>query len=327
MNFDFAIEEFRRYLKQNYEKENTRECYLKGVKLTLKDKNLDALTQRDLDDISIGLKEKGRKPNTVRIRHAAINLFCKEILKREDLHLKIPWQKKHHKDSIPPEEMERILEVAKTKSKLDYAILLTFYDEGLRQSELRKLDLDDVWNATRELYLRDSKTGDDIVTMTSKVADAIKDYALYERKPKDPKDQALFISSRGERIGEHFVRDHVKKLAVEAGITTRMYPHRFRTTCITHLFNNHINPITIQKHARHADIRQTLEYDRPTQQEMKGDIERVFVKKENLNDDERVKATVDKYTKGDITKDELLTILDALRPKQLKYEGELRGYQ
>jgi alkyl hydroperoxide reductase subunit AhpF len=70
-----------------------------------------------------------------------------------------------------------------------------------------------------------------------------------------------------------------------------------------------------------------MEYDRPTQQDMKVDIERVFVKKKLLDDEDRIKASVDKYFKGEITKDELQTLLDVLRPKQLKPEGEFSGYQ
>ncbi|MCX6671305.1 MAG: tyrosine-type recombinase/integrase [Euryarchaeota archaeon] len=209
---------------------------------------------------------------------------------------------------------------------MDYAIHLILLDEALRRSEVCNLNLDDVKFATLELYLRDSKTGNDIVTMTTRVADAIKDYILYERKPADNNEKALFISKRGRRIGEHFVRGHVKALAVEAGITTRVHPHRFRTTSITFLFNNKVNPISIQKHARHADLRQTMEYDRPTQQDIKVDIEKVFVKKIFLDDEDRIKASVDKYFKGEITKDELQTLLDVVKPKQLKPRTEFTGY-
>jgi integrase len=114
---------------------------------------------------------------------------------------------------------------------------------------------------------------------------------------------------------------------VKAGITTRTHPHRFRTTCITHLFNNKINPEIIRKHARHSKLRQTFEYDRPTQTDEADALERVFVKKEKLDDDDRIKVTIDNYIKGEITNIELQTILDVLRPKQLKSDGELRGYQ
>ena len=59
---------------------------------------------------------------------------------------------------------------------------------------------------------------------------------------------------------------------------------------------------------------------------MKADIERVFVKKSNLEDNDRSKAIFDKYLKGEITSRELSNYLDAMRPKKLKQESELSGY-
>lgn len=326
MNFAHAINEFRRYLKQNDYSKNTQESYIKGINNILKDKDLDNLNQRDLDDISIELKDKNLGPNTIRVRHAAINLFCKEILKREDLYLKIPRSKRTNKDVLTNEQTERILEIAKTKNKLIYAVLLILNDCALRKSEVCNLNLDDVRFEAMELYLRDTKTGNNIVTMNTRVADAIKIYILYERQPPDDNEQALFLSKRHKRIGEHFVRNHVKTCAAEAGINTRVYPQILRASCITHLFNEGINPQTIQQHARHANISETLKYNRPTQQQMKTDIERVFVKKKHLDNENRIRASVDKYHKGEITKTELLVLLDVLRPKQLKPEGEFRGY-
>jgi hypothetical protein len=67
-----------------------------------------------------------------------------------------------------------------------------------------------------------------------------------------------------------------------------------RASSITHLLNIGINPITVQTHARHNAIRTTMLYNRPTQQQMKYDIERAFVTKTDIDDKDRVKAIVDK---------------------------------
>jgi len=87
----------------------------------------------------------------------------------------------------------------------------------------------------------------------------------------------LFLNKYGSRIGEHFVRGHLKECAVEGGISRRVYPHLLRASCITHLLNKGVNPLTVQRHARHRDFRTTMIYNRPTMQQMKADIERVFV--------------------------------------------------
>jgi site-specific recombinase XerD len=178
-----------------------------------------------------------------------------------------------------------------------------------------------------EIYLRDTKTGDRIVKLQSIAAKAIKEYLLYERQPFQQGERAVFLNKYRKRIGKRFLRENLKHCAVEAGITKRVSPHMLRASSITHLLNNGVNPLTVQTFARHRSFRTTMIYNRPTQQQMKDDIERIFVKKVNLEDRDREKAVFDKYAKGEITKDELQTLLDVVKPKQLKPEGEFSGYQ
>jgi len=61
-----------------------------------------------------------------------------------------------------------------------------------------------------------------------------------------------------------------------------------------------------------------MAYNRPIQQQMKTDIERVFARKNDLNDDDRAKVIFDKYLKGEMTPTELRNYLEVIRPKQLK---------
>jgi|GEM_PF-2266948 len=100
-----------------------------------------------------------------------------------------------------------------------------------------------------------------------------------------------------------------------------------RAACITHLLNQGINSLTVQQHARHTDFRTTMRYNRPTQQQMKADIERVFVRKTDLNDDDRANVIFDKYLKGKMTPTELRNYLEVIRPKILKRDLECTGYQ
>jgi site-specific recombinase XerD len=324
-SFDHAIDEYQRYLWQNGYKKNSIKNYLKAIRQTLKNTELENITQRTLDDISIELR-KHYQPNGNRIRHAAINLFCKVVLKRNDLHLKIPRSMSRNRDVLTNEEVDKILEAASEESRAVYGVIQTVYDCALRINEVCNLNLEDIDFQSMEISLRDTKTGDNIVTMTTRVAEAINDYLVYERCPADKKEKALFISEHGLRIGEHFVRNHLKRCAVEAGIHKRVYTHMLRASCITHLFNEGINPSSIQRHARHRDFAQTMTYNRPTQQQMKADIEKVFAKKPDLNDEDRMKVVFDKYARGEITGTELQALLEMIRPKQLKHRGEFSGY-
>ena len=325
MNFDHAVDEFRRYLRQNNYSKSTITAYCKTIRQTLRNKDLDTLSQRELDDINLELMER-YEINGNRIRYAAINLFCRKILKRNDLYLKIPRSRIKNKDILTHEQVEKILKVAKTRSRTVYAVLQTIYDCALRKSEVCNLDLDDVNFETMELSLRNTKTGDAIVYMTTRVADAIRDYILYERKPARREEKALFVNKHGKRIGEHFVRNHLKECAARAGIKCSVYPHMLRATCITHLLNRGVNPLTVQHHARHRSSATTMIYNRPTQQQMKADIERVFVAKSDLTTEEKAKVVFDKYLRGELTLNELQDILQIIQPKSLKARTEFLGY-
>jgi integrase/recombinase XerD len=325
-SFDHYLDEYWRYLRQNGYSKNTINGYLKTIRQTLKDADLNKLTQRKLDTIAINLT-KTHQPNGNRMRFASINLFCKQILKQKKLHLKIPRSRTKNKDVLTNDQVETILTIAKTRDMTAYAVIQTLYDCALRKNEVCNLDLIDIKFDTMEITLRNTKTGDKLVTMTSRVADAIKEYILYSRKPALEDEKALFLNVNGVRIGEHYVRNHLGACAVAVGITKRIYPHMLRASCITHLLNKGINPLTVQQHARHENFATTMLYNRPTQQQMKDDIEKVFVTKTDLNDDDRVKAVTDRYLRREITDNEFHALLETIRPKQLKKEGELRGYQ
>ena len=58
----------------------------------------------------------------------------------------------------------------------------------------------------------------------------------------------------------------------------------------------------------------------------KKDIERVFVVKKDLNKKDRVKSVVDKYLLGEISNNEMIRLLDVIRPKELNHKSELTGY-
>ena len=59
---------------------------------------------------------------------------------------------------------------------------------------------------------------------------------------------------------------------------------------------------------------------------MKQDIERIFVVKNDVTNENREKAVTDKYLRGEITIDEMVRLLEVMRPKQLKPRTEFTGY-
>ncbi len=91
-------------------------------------------------------------------------------------------------------------------------------------------------------------------------------------------------------------------------------------------FNIDVEDSFSVNHARHNSFNTTRIYNRPTQQQMKQDIERIFVVKKEITTEDREKAVTDKYLRGEITMDEMVRLLEVMRPKQLKPSSEFPGY-
>jgi integrase/recombinase XerD len=331
MDINYVIDEFERYLRVttnksgNHYSESTIESYIISVKKAFDGKDLNTITKRDLEDIQLDFMKKYKLGGN-RMRYAAINLFCEAILKKKkyEFYIKIPKSRSENIDVLTDEQIQNIFDVAKKKSKAILAMLLTLYDCALRRSELCNINFEDVKFQTKEIFLNKTKTGNGIVYMPSRTAKAIEDYILHERKPLYENEQALFLNRNGIRIGEHFVRYMVKRIAVEAGITTRVYPHIFRASNITHLMNNKVNLLTVQKHARHTDFRTTMVYNRPTQQQSRDELEKASlintssnfnfppIDSNQIDDMQRKKALVDKFLQGELSRDDLNLYLNVI---------------
>ncbi len=320
MNFEQAIQEYRNYMIREGYKPKTISHYTKTIKDNLQNKDLDELQQKDLDGIKLRLTQKYQVRGN-RVRFSGINLFCRVMLQRPDLHLTLPRPKTKNKDVLTPEQVNEILGVAKNNSKRTYAMILTTYDCALRKGEVINLNLADVHYEANELYIKDAKTGDGIVTISDRALEAIRNYVEGERNPEKDDEKALFLNKYGRRIGEKFVRYYVKNCAAKAGITKRVYPHMFRASCITHLLNSRVNPATVQNHARHKNFATTMIYDRPTQQQMHMDIKKIFdnhpravsegTKAVDLSD-RRLKL-VDKLIAGELTEETFNNIISTLK--------------
>lgn len=334
MDIEQAMQEYQRYLLREGYSKNTIKIYTGAIQSNFVEKNLDNLTQEDLNEIKLRLRGKYSDGGN-KARISGINLFCKIILKRPELHLTLPHPKNKNKDVLTSEQVEKILAAARDAGRCIYAMLLTMYDCALRKGEIINLSLEDIHFDANEIYIRDAKTGDGIVTISDRAVQAIKDYFERERKPAIKEGKALFLTQYGLRIGKKFIRYHVKNCAVNAGITKRVYPHIFRASCITHLLNKGINPLTVQIHARHNNFATTMLYNRPTQQQMHKDIKKVFdktpkqlndrkIKKEEKQPD-RLNKLVDKLIEGEISEDTFNNILSTFKRK-LKYKDSYGMY-
>ena len=164
--------------------------------------------------------------------------------------------------ALTGEEIERLIAAPEndpTSGVRDAAILELFYSCGLRISELAALAVRDV--ALEESAVRVRGKGGK-VRFAPMGERAIRKTAAWLRRREElkPRDDALFLSRRGQRMGRTSVWKVVKRHARAANIRQNVTPHMLRHSFATHLLDNGADLRAVQEMLGHADISTTQIY-------------------------------------------------------------------
>jgi len=177
------------------------------------------------------------------------------------------------------EELERLFKaVDKTKksSARDTAILETLYSTGLRVSELRSLNREQVDLKRREFMVRGKGRKPRIVFLSKKAAETVE----YYLKTRDDHFKALFINSgKGQkpdildeekrRLTTVSIENIVRKYALRAGIIKKVSPHTLRHSYATELLANGADIRSVQEMLGHSSITTTQIYTHVTNKALK----------------------------------------------------------
>ena len=136
----------------------------------------------------------------------------------------------------------------------DYCILTIFLNCGLRISELCGLDLQDIQDDALRVLGKGNKVR--IVYLNDACKDALKRY-LAVRRPISGRDRnALFLSSRNERISRSSVHALVKKHLSAAEYSS----HKLRHTAATLMLQNGVDVKAVQEVLGHEHLNTTEIY-------------------------------------------------------------------
>ena len=176
------------------------------------------------------------------------------------------------------DEIKEYLETIKNyNSKLttrDLAINKLFLYCGLRISELVSLDLEDINYKDNSIKFFGKGNKERYVPLHKEVISAIKEYLslrdIIEAKNEDAK-KALFLSTRGNRIGARTIQLMVKKYAKLAGLkdASDITPHKLRHTFATMLYKKTKDLKILQTLLGHSDISTTQIYTQLTRKRLK----------------------------------------------------------
>lgn len=169
------------------------------------------------------------------------------------------------KSILTPSEARKILHAPDIKSVIGYrdrTILEIFYSSGIRKTELRNLTLSDV--DYHDGFLRIQGKGDkDRVVPIGRIACRYLENYIKSVRPeliKDPYNNYLFLSVRGNQINQSMPWVLIKKYAKKARIKKNIHCHTFRHSCATAMLKNKADIRTIQELLGHRSLNTTQIY-------------------------------------------------------------------
>ncbi len=235
---------------------------------------LNKVTTDDLLAFIIWLSRTRKQSNASRARHvASLKSFFKYLHSKKRLidnnpayDLETPKIGKRNPKYLTLEQSQKLLTTAYTSPKesnvRDYCMLTLFLNCGMRLSELRGINTNDIRGTTLTVIGKGNK--ERTIYLNDSCLAALDDW-LAEResiKIKPEAGKALFVSKRGTRISDDMIQIVIKRLLEEAGIDTRVYSvHKLRHTAATLMYKyGHVDIRNLQMILGHQSVSTTQIY-------------------------------------------------------------------
>lgn len=214
----------------------------------------------DKSDYGLNAASRARKISTIRSFYNYLTNKAHLLEKNPVKDMDSPKLKKSLPKYLTLDESLHLLEAVDGPNReRDYAILTIFLNCGLRISELCGLNLPDIQDEALRVLGKGNKVR--IVYLNDACLEALNAY-LAVRRPITGRDQnALFLSSRNERISKSTVHALVKKHISAAGLDATQYSsHKLRHTAATLMLQNGVDVRAVQEVLGHEHLNTTEIY-------------------------------------------------------------------
>lgn len=151
----------------------------------------------------------------------------------------------------------------------DIAVVEMLYGSGLRVSELCAMDVDSVDVKRGAVTVMGKGAKERRVPVGEPAMVALKAWATLRREVTGDRDEtALFVNSRGRRLGTRDVRRILDERA-----SSPTHPHALRHTFATHLLDNGADLRAVQELLGHSDVATTQRYTHVSKERLKAAYE------------------------------------------------------
>ena len=238
------------------------------------DKHGIDIVHASFDDLQAFVFETSKEITSVRTQArliAGIHSFYRFLLYHHYIEqdpselIETPKKEMHLPEVLSLEEIDKMIaqiDMSKSESHRNRAIIEMLYGSGLRVSELVNLQLSNIF--LQEGYMRITGKGNkQRLVPISPVATEWFGYWMQDRNTLDVKPEAIdiaFLNRRGGQLTRAMIFTIIKSLAQEAGIQKTISPHTLRHSFATHLLQNGADLRIIQQLLGHESISTTEIY-------------------------------------------------------------------
>ncbi len=266
----YDLRTFFRYLKLRFNMVNP---HTEFDKIDILDVDLDLIKKVDLNLVYEYMnflnRDKGNSTASRARKIASLRSYFKYLTNKKNLLPENPISelesikiKKSNPKNLTVDDSLALLSVIGGKNSVrDYCIITLFLNCGLRLSELVSINILDVRNDT--LIITGKGNKERTVYLNDACMSAIKNYMEIRGKYKSNalSENALFLSSKGNRISRRMVQQIVENNIKKLGLDPRKYTtHKLRHTAATLMYQSGVDIRALQEILGHEHLSTTEIY-------------------------------------------------------------------
>ena len=248
-------------------------------------KNLDMLLSWETVDADVirgwmeSMMDKGNRATSVNRRLSALRSFCRYALAHQKVArdpsrmIKGPKKAKPLPQFLKEEEMDRLLDVVEWGDDFESVrartMLMTFYETGIRLSELTGLDDTAIDWANHAVKVLGKRNKQRIIPLGEELEHTLLIYIRVRDEQVKAGNGALFVTRKGERMSGDQVRNEVKRCLSLVSTLSKRSPHVLRHTFATAMLNHEAGLESVKKLLGHESLSTTEIYTHTTFEQLK----------------------------------------------------------
>ena len=225
------------------------------------------------------MMDKGNNATSINRRLSALRSFyrfalTRKLVDKDPVHgVTGPKKGRPLPQFLKENEMDRLLDAESWTESFedvrDRMVIMTFYETGIRLSELIGLDDCMVDFSNRQLKVTGKRNKQRVIPFGEELLVTLRNYMRRRDKEVNRQSEALFVSAKGRRMTSSQVREAVRKNLSKVCTLKKRTPHVLRHTFATAMLNNKAGIESVKKLLGHESLSTTETYTHTTFEQLK----------------------------------------------------------